>query len=111
MKNRDNEGEYEFDNFVLCKYCVECNKPCPYGFFNDDIYTLTEEQCRKRRFVQNHLEPLMKALCVGIISVNYQIENGEEIVITKYSDGGAKRACVSADSLAALCRDVLKTVG
>lgn len=38
MKNRNGE---------LCKYCVQCDKPCPYGFFNDDICTLTEEQCRK----------------------------------------------------------------
>lgn len=102
MKNRNAE---------LCKYCVQCDKPCPYGFFNDDICTLTEEQCRKRRFVQNHLEPLMKALYVGIISVNYQVEKNEEFIITKYRDGGTLRACVTADSLSALCRDVLKTVG
>lgn len=62
MKNRNGE---------LCKYCVQCDKPCPYGFFNDDICTLTEEQCRKRRFVQNHLEPLMKALCVGIMASKF----------------------------------------
>lgn len=102
MKNRNDE---------LCKYCVQCDKPCPYGFFNDDICTLTEEQCRKRRFVQNHLESLMKALYVGIISVNYQVEKSEEFIITKYRDGGTLRACVTADSLSALCRDVLKTVG
>lgn len=101
MKNRNSE---------LCKYCVQCDKPCPYGFFNDDICTLTEEQCRKRRFVQNHLEPLMKALYVGIISVNYQVEKNEEFIITKYRDGGTLRACVTADSLSALCRDALKGV-
>ena len=62
MKNRNGE---------LCKYCVQCDKPCPYGFFNDDICTLTEEQCRKRRFVQNHLEPLGKE--------NRVLDKGSEI--------------------------------
>lgn len=101
MKNRNKE---------LCKYCIECNKPCPYGFFNDDICNLTEEQCKKRNFVQSKLEPLMKGLHIGIISVKYSVENGEEIITTRYHDGGEMHAIVTADSLPALCRDTLKGV-
>lgn len=96
-------------NKDLCKYCIECKKPCPYGFYNDDICKMTVEQCKKKVFVRDKLEPLLMAAHLDIKDVTYEAgnDNGEWITIT-YTNGHTFKCNVSGDSYIALLRDTVK---
>ncbi|MBQ3228713.1 MAG: hypothetical protein IJB43_09030 [Clostridia bacterium] len=96
-------------NADLCKYCMECLKPCPYGFYNDDICTMTIEQCKKKVFVRDHLKPMLRAANLDIIDAVYEAgnSNGEWITIT-YRNGHTIKRDVSCDSIIALVRDAIK---
>lgn len=66
----------------------------------------------KRTFCERELTKLLRAVDRDIERAEYELcENGEEYVHILYATtGGQKTVCVSADSLLAMARDVLKVV-
>lgn len=72
-------------------------------------YTEETEKQRKERFVEKHLKPLIVAMGLDIINVVYRTD-GEynEIVTLFYESGYTVNKDVTADSLPALVRDVIK---
>ena len=69
----------------------------------------TERMC-KSAFCERELTALLKAVDSDIEKAEYELcDNGEEYVHILYATtGGVTTACVTADSLLALARDVLK---
>ncbi len=70
---------------------------------------ITEEMVRKMKFVQNHIEPIVKRLDPTVTAVAYTYDHatGDEYV-SIVRNNGARHVCVSADSLAQLTVDVIK---
>lgn len=67
----------------------------------------------KKAFVSQYLKPLMRALRIGINDVYYERRPhdgyiGDEYVVIVFTNVYKKEVCVTADSLIALVRDVLK---
>lgn len=65
---------------------------------------------RKSEFCERELTALLKAIDRDIEKAEYELcDNGEEYVHILYATtGGVTTVCVTADSLLALTRDVLK---
>ena len=70
------------------------------------------ERIRKSEFCKRELTALLKAADRDIEKAEYELcDNGEEYVHILYATtGGVTTVCVTADSLLALTRDVLKVV-
>ena len=70
------------------------------------------ERIRKSTFCERELTALLKAVDRDIEKAEYELcDNGEEYVHILYATtGGIITVCVTADSLLALTRDVLKVV-
>ena len=70
------------------------------------------ERIRKSTFCERELTALLKAVDRDIEKAEYELcDNGEEYVHILYATtGGVTTVCVTADSLLALTRDVLKVV-
>lgn len=68
------------------------------------------ERIHKSEFCERELTALLKAVDRDIEKAEYELcDNGEEYVHILYATtGGATTVCVTADSLLALTRDVLK---
>ena len=68
------------------------------------------ERMRKSAFCRRELTALLKAVDSDIEKAEYELcDNGEEYVHILYATtGGQTTVCVTADSLLALARDVLK---
>lgn len=68
------------------------------------------ERMRKSAFCERELTALLKAVDSDIEKAEYELcDNGEEYVHILYATtGGVTTVCVTADSLLALARDVLK---
>lgn len=64
---------------------------------------------QKRRFVKNHLEPLIKAVDGSVDAVVYS-HGGQELVTIYYDNEYSRRIDVGGDSLAALTRDVMRNL-
>ena len=70
---------------------------------------MTEAQERKADFVKKELTALLSAIDEDCLGAAYWVrEDNEEIVTLLFENGAKKRVNVTADSLAALTRDVLK---
>ena len=82
-------------------------------FFNE-VYENVSRQSKvleeKREFVRHELKDLLVKIDKDIDGVDYYVDNGEEIVHVHYNNDYGKRTVVTADSLAALARDVLKVI-
>ncbi|MBQ6945579.1 MAG: hypothetical protein IJN43_14850 [Ruminococcus sp.] len=68
------------------------------------------EYQKKREFVANHLEPLVKAADCSVESVVYTSDSGEYVTIRYRKSSYEIKVNVGADSLAALTRDVMKKI-
>nr|DAY73510.1 MAG TPA: hypothetical protein [Caudoviricetes sp.] len=68
------------------------------------------ERMHKSEFCKRELTALLKAVDRNIEKAEYELcDNGEEYVHILYATtGGQTTVCVTADSLLALTRDVLK---
>lgn len=68
------------------------------------------ERMRKSAFCRRELTALLKAVDSDIEEAEYELcDNGEEYVHILYATtGGVTTVCVTADSLLALARDVLR---
>ncbi len=68
------------------------------------------ERIHKSEFCERELTALLKAVDRDIEKAEYELcDNGEEYVHILYATtGGVTTVCVTADSLLALTRDVLK---
>lgn len=64
----------------------------------------------KQHFIANELSALLRKIDVDIKSAEYITEHGEEYVVIKFSNGYAKKVCVTADSILAIAKDVLKVI-
>ncbi len=65
----------------------------------------------KQIFVENPLAAVLREIDENVESVSYYCANEpsfEEYVIIDFAGGGIKRVCITADSLTAVVRDVLK---
>ncbi|HBJ11123.1 MAG TPA: hypothetical protein DDY61_05455 [Ruminococcaceae bacterium] len=71
---------------------------------------MSMERIHKSEFCERELTALLKAVDRDIEKTEYELcDNGEEYVHILYATtGGATTVCVTADSLLALTRDVLK---
>ncbi len=71
---------------------------------------MSMERIHKSEFCERELTALLKAVDRDIEKAEYELcDNGEEYVHILYATtGGATTVCVTADSLLALTRDVLK---
>lgn len=71
---------------------------------------MSTERIHKREFCERELTALLKAVDRDIEKAEYELcDNGEEYVHILYATtGGVTTVCVTADSLLALTRDVLK---
>lgn len=71
---------------------------------------MSMEGIHKSEFCERELTALLKAVDRDIEKAEYELcDNGEEYVHILYATtGGATTVCVTADSLLALTRDVLK---
>jgi hypothetical protein len=72
---------------------------------------ITIEMVRKMKFVQDHVEPMVRRLDPSITAAAYTYDHatGDEYV-TVVRNSGAENVCVSADSMAQLAVDVIKEV-
>ncbi len=69
----------------------------------------------KKGFVENELYKLTLALGVGVKKLTYERRPhdgyaGDEFVVVEYYGGGQRDICVTANSLLAIARDVLKNI-
>lgn len=66
----------------------------------------------KQVFVENALADVLKKVDEDVESVEYsrssEAEDAEEYVIIGFKNGGTKRVCITADSPAAVVKDVFK---
>ena len=71
---------------------------------------MSMERINKSEFCERELTALLKAVDRDIEKAEYELcDNGEEYVHILYATtGGVTTVCVTADSLLALTRDVLK---
>ena len=71
---------------------------------------MSTERIHKSNFAKRELTALLKAIDRDIEKAEYELcDNGEEYVHILYATtGGVTTVCVTADSLLALTRDVLK---
>lgn len=71
---------------------------------------MSTERIHKSEFCKRELTALLKAVDRNIEKAEYELcDNGEEYVHILYATtGGVTTVCVTADSLLALTRDVLK---
>lgn len=71
---------------------------------------MSMERIHKSEFCERELTALLKAVDRDIEKAEYELcDNGEEYVHILYATtGGVTTVCVTADSLLALTRDVLK---
>lgn len=74
--------------------------------------TYIAELTRKSRFVSAELQALVKRIDPDIVSVGYSYTGttGTEVVTVNYRDGNAIGVNVTADSLCAITKDVLKHI-
>jgi len=75
------------------------------------VKAITHEMVRKMKFVQDHLEPMMLRLdpMITAVAYTYDYGSGEEFVAICRNDG-VENICVSADSMAALTVDVVRSL-
>ncbi|MBR5782894.1 MAG: hypothetical protein IKY33_01565 [Clostridia bacterium] len=72
---------------------------------------ITYEMVRKMKFVQDNLEPLMRRLDPKITAVVYTYDHGSgEEVVSVCRNADIVNVCVTADSLAALTMDVVRSL-
>ena len=94
-----------------------------HGITRDKVKAILEEngtvgqiKCgivlmQKMDFVNNHLAPLLKAIDETITKVEYSVRADQtETVIIHFACSGRRIINVTADSLAALARDVLRGI-
>mgnify|MGYP007000564292 FL=1 len=79
-----------------------------------NLLTFTEiyEKTEKTNFTKQNLLPLCSKIDMRIIDMNYLFEeqSKEEYIEVVYDNSYKKRVCVTADSLRAMTRDVLKEI-
>ena len=82
-------------------------------FFNE-VYKNVSRQSEvleeKREFVNCELTSLIYKVGNSIARLIYQYDNGDEFVTIEYRNGHNQKVDVTADSLIALARDVLKEI-
>lgn len=72
---------------------------------------MEEFQKQKSRFVYRKLAPLVVSATDGDVGgLSYEVSRGEEYVRVNYVNGHTRTVCVTADSRAALARDVLRVL-
>lgn len=72
---------------------------------------LTWEQRRKERFVTGRLAAMLReATCGEVSSCFYRVQHGDEVVTVLMANGAAE-VNVTADSLWAIAKDVMRGVG
>lgn len=72
---------------------------------------ITIEMVRKMKFVQDHLEPLLRRLDPNITAAAYTYDHAtEEEYVTVVHPNGVENICVRADSMAQLTVDVIEEV-
>ena len=83
------------------------------GFFNA-VYEKVSVQSKvleeKRQFVNCELTSLVYKVDSSVALLRYEYENGDEFVTIEYRNGHNQKVDVTADSLVALARDVLKEI-
>ena len=72
---------------------------------------MTDCQAKKLTFIIKHLKPMLMDIDKEIIDVDYNVlNNGEEFVGIIYKGDICRSVCVSADSKAALVKDVMRVL-
>lgn len=95
-------------------FCDDLDSEC-FTFYNCDNckYRGLSEYEKKERFCRHELLALLQAIDKKILRLEYEVKNAEETVYIVWlqSYGEYRKAVnVTADSLAAIARDVLKQI-
>lgn len=69
---------------------------------------MTKEHYKKFVFVSGELNSLVKAIDPNIKYISYSEENGNETVNITYTNCYVRKVDITADSLLAIAKDVLK---
>ena len=82
--------------------------------FFDKVYENVSIQSKvleeKRQFVNCELTSLIYKVDSSVARLRYEYDNGDEFVTIEYRNGHNQKVDVTADSLVALARDVLKEI-
>lgn len=108
------EEKYSALFHPLSIFCEDLDGEC-FEFYNCDNckYRGISEYEKKERFCRHELLALLKAIDKKILRLEYEVKNAEETVyIVWLQNYGEYRKAVNvtADSLAAIARDVLKQI-
>ena len=71
---------------------------------------MSMERIYKSAFCKAELTAFLKAVDRDIRNARYEEIGDEEYVRINFNNGSSRRVCVTADSLLAMARDVLKVV-
>ena len=72
---------------------------------------MNDVQMEKFHLVKDHLTPALKYATDGEVrKCTYRVDGSKESVVITYSNGWTRRVNVTADSMPALMRDVLKHI-
>lgn len=69
-----------------------------------------KEKLNKMKFIHNQLSPLIKKIDSDIIRLVYFIDRDDEFINIVFRGGYIKKVIVTADSLSAITKDVLRAV-
>lgn len=64
----------------------------------------------KKNFVEHELARLLYAIDSDIVNVSYIKKGPEEYVLLSYANHYSKMICITADSLLAIVKDVLRSI-
>lgn len=64
----------------------------------------------KQHFAQNELTTLLKACDCGVVSADYYVKDGAELVTVRYGANRSKKINVTGDGLIALVYDVIRGI-
>lgn len=104
------------------KYCAQCGSgncaDCPHEEYRDNPEWWlccnadeVPEIVRKRDFVERELSCMLIKADADIYGAEYLTSaEGEEYVLVFFRNGHIKNICVTADSMMALARDVLRVL-
>lgn len=105
------EEQYSAFYHPVSIFCEDLDGEC-FEFYNCDNCKYREYE-KKDRFVRHELLTLLQAIDKKILRLEYEVKNAEETVYIVWlqSSGEYRKAVnVTADSLAAIARDVLKQI-
>jgi hypothetical protein len=109
--NGSDEGnKYRPHKYSVCR--EELAKACLYHLEEiEEVKIMSRNEYKKKEsFVRYDLRQMICNMGINIVDVCYKVEHSIETVTLLYKNGYTRKVDVTADSLLALSRDVLKSL-